>query len=104
MHALDRFMPVARGERVDPLAREVLSPRYANPMTGAGHEWLEEMGVRSVGGFDDFCVTGRVPELIRVAATQDPISGAVTVGAEENLSTLCGLPAGSDVKCADSST
>jgi hypothetical protein len=37
-------------------------------------------------------------ELMRVAATQDPMTGAITVGAEENLSTLCGLPATSDVR------
>jgi hypothetical protein len=37
-------------------------------------------------------------ELIRVAATQDPSTGALTTGAEENLSTLCGLPPGSDVR------
>lgn len=37
-------------------------------------------------------------ELIRVAATQDPITGEVQVGAEESLSLLCGLPATSDVR------
>jgi hypothetical protein len=37
-------------------------------------------------------------ELIRVAATQDPMTGAVVAGAEDNLSTLCGLPATSDVR------
>lgn len=31
-------------------------------------------------------------ELVRVTATQDPVTGAVTVGAEDSLSTLCGLP------------
>jgi WD40-like Beta Propeller Repeat len=38
-------------------------------------------------------------ELVRVAATQDAVTGAVTVGAEDSLSTLCGLtPATSDVR------
>ncbi len=38
-------------------------------------------------------------ELVRVAATQDAVTGAVTVGAEDSLSTLCGLPtASSDVR------
>src|SRR6185503_20259889 len=37
-------------------------------------------------------------QLMRVAATQDPVTGAVTVGAEDNLSTLCGLPATGDVR------
>jgi hypothetical protein len=31
-------------------------------------------------------------ELVRVAATQDPMTGAVSVGAEDSLSSLCGLP------------
>jgi len=31
-------------------------------------------------------------ELVRAAATQDPVTGAVTVGAEESLSSLCSLP------------
>ncbi len=31
-------------------------------------------------------------ELLRVAATQDAVTGAVTIGAEDSLSTLCGLP------------
>ena len=38
-------------------------------------------------------------ELVRVAATQDAMTGDVTVGAEDSLSTLCGLaPASSDVR------
>jgi hypothetical protein len=37
-------------------------------------------------------------ELVRVAATEDAASGEITLGAEENLSTLCGLPATSDVR------
>jgi hypothetical protein len=37
-------------------------------------------------------------ELVRLAATQDALTGAITAGAEENLSTLCGLPGGSDVR------
>jgi hypothetical protein len=37
-------------------------------------------------------------ELVRVAATADPLTGNVSVGGEENLSTLCGLPASSDVR------
>lgn len=31
-------------------------------------------------------------ELVRAAATQDPATGAITMAAEESLSTLCGLP------------
>ena len=37
-------------------------------------------------------------ELVRIAATQDPLTGAVTPGAEDSLSMLCGLPATSDVR------
>ena len=34
-------------------------------------------------------------DVVRVAATQDPLTGVVTLGAEESLSTLCGLTPGS---------
>jgi hypothetical protein len=38
-------------------------------------------------------------ELVRAAATQDPVTGEVTIGAEDSLSTLCGLaPASTDVR------
>jgi hypothetical protein len=38
-------------------------------------------------------------ELVRAAVTQDAMTGAVTVGAEESLSSLCGLtPASTDVR------
>lgn len=38
-------------------------------------------------------------ELVRAAATQDPMTGAITVAAEDSLSMLCGLPkATSDVR------
>ncbi len=38
-------------------------------------------------------------DVVRVAATQDPLTGDVTLGAEESLSTLCGLtPASSDAR------
>lgn len=38
-------------------------------------------------------------ELVRAAVTQDPTTGAITVGAEDSLSALCGLtPASSDVR------
>jgi hypothetical protein len=46
----------------------------------------------------DFGVFATGAELVRVAATQDPVSGAVTLGAEENLSALCALPPTSDVR------
>lgn len=36
-------------------------------MARASRQWLERLGVVSVGAFDHQCVTGRVPELIRVA-------------------------------------
>ncbi|HYQ14163.1 MAG TPA: hypothetical protein VEQ58_00340, partial [Polyangiaceae bacterium] len=46
----------------------------------------------------DFGTFAAGAELVRVAASQDAVSGEVTVGAEDNLSALCGLPAGSDVR------
>lgn len=38
-------------------------------------------------------------EVVRVATSQDPVTGALTLGAEDSLSTLCGLaPASSDAR------
>lgn len=67
LHELDRFMPVLHGTRVDPVAFEAVTPRYGSPMTATARQWLDGIGVRSVGGFDELCVTGRVAELIRIA-------------------------------------
>lgn len=46
----------------------------------------------------DFGTFAGGAELVRAAATQDPQTGAVTLGAEESLSARCGLPATSDVR------
>ncbi len=52
-----------------------------------GRDWAQDYGTFAGGA-----------ELVRVAATQDGATGAITVGAEESLSTLCGLPASADVR------
>lgn len=67
LHALDAHMPRIGGECLDPMRDEVRTPRYASPMATAQREWLDELGVASVGGFDQVCVGASVPELIRVA-------------------------------------
>jgi hypothetical protein len=46
----------------------------------------------------DFGAFAGGAELVRVSATQDPVTSDISVGAEENLSTLCGLPATSDIR------
>lgn len=51
-----------------------------------GRDWVQDYGTFAGGA-----------ELMRVAATEDE-TGAVTVGAEESLSALCGLPATADVR------
>lgn len=37
-------------------------------------------------------------ELVRVAATQDDVTATISLGAEESLSALCGLPTSADVR------
>lgn len=64
---VDRHMPTHRAARVDPTAREPSHPRYGGEMSVAGRAWLAGMDVTSVGSFNETCVRGRVPELIRVA-------------------------------------
>jgi uridine kinase len=64
---IDRHMPPLHGERIDPLTDETTHPRYGGAMSAMERRWLEGMGVTSVGGYNERCVAGRVPELIRVA-------------------------------------
>ena len=49
------------------LALELRAPRYGAPMTRSEAEWLQLLGVDSVGAFNRVCVQGRVAELIRVS-------------------------------------
>ncbi|RYZ10041.1 MAG: hypothetical protein EOO73_00205 [Myxococcales bacterium] len=51
-----------------------------------GRDWAQDYGNFAGGA-----------ELVRVAASEDD-TGAVTIGAEESLSALCGLPATADVR------
>lgn len=67
LEELDRYMPVKHGARVDPAMADTSTPRHAGEMALASQQWLEGLGVTSVGSFDRHCVSGRVPDLIRVA-------------------------------------
>lgn len=67
LNDLDGYMPAKHGVRVNPAASDPSTPRHAGEMVGASQQWLEGLGVTSVGSFDQHCVSGRVPELIRVA-------------------------------------
>ena len=57
----DPFLPT------DPCATEAVTPRYGGEMVSAARHWLSSLGLGTVGSFDQHCVGGRVPELIRVA-------------------------------------
>ena len=59
--AHDRFLPA------DPSATETTTPRYDGEMATAARQWLAHLDLGTVGSFDERCVGGRVPELIRVA-------------------------------------
>ena len=64
---VDTHMCMLHGSRIDPLTVEAKHPRYGGAMSIAQRRWLEGFGVTSVGKFNEYCVTGRVAELIRVA-------------------------------------
>lgn len=64
---LARYLPMDRGERVDPIACERRAPRYMGPMAASQTRWLDGLGITSAGAFATFCIGQHVPELIRVA-------------------------------------
>ena len=51
----------------DPRQNGVSLPRRDAGMEGEHREWLGAMGVNSVGGFNQLCVSGQVVQLLRVA-------------------------------------
>jgi uridine kinase len=64
---IDTHLPSLRGARIDPSATEALRPRYGGEMSDGARAWLRGFGVTSVGRFNEYCVSGRVSELIQVA-------------------------------------
>jgi uridine kinase len=65
------FGPVVRSEleprAVSTLVLEQRAPRYGAEMTRGQREWLEPLGVTSVGTFSRACVEGRLSELVFVS-------------------------------------
>jgi uridine kinase len=51
----------------DPVRDEVAMPRFGGEMALEQRRWLESMGVTGVGTFNEFCISGRVSEVIRVS-------------------------------------
>lgn len=49
------------------LELEQKTPRFGTPMVREHRAWLAALGITSVGTFNACCVSGRVPQLIRVA-------------------------------------
>jgi uridine kinase len=62
---LRAHIPAAAGD-VDLLAIEAKAPRFGGEMAREQAHWLAAMGVTSVGAFNEYCVTGKVSQLIRV--------------------------------------
>ena len=56
-----------RGDEVDPLVGEAALPRFGGEMALEQRRWLGSMGVTGIGTFNEFCVSGRVSEVIRVS-------------------------------------
>ncbi len=49
------------------VASELTHPRFGAEMVRSHRAWLEAMGVRSVGDFNELCVRGEIARVIRVA-------------------------------------
>lgn len=65
-----RHVPHPPGERLnaeEAMARESAAPRYGGEMMETQRAWRKTLGVEDVGRYNDFCISGRVAELIRVA-------------------------------------
>jgi len=62
-----RIRSTLPARRSSTLALELRAPRYGAPMTRSATEWLNQLGVDSVGTFNRVCVRGKVDELIRVS-------------------------------------
>jgi uridine kinase len=67
LHDLDRYMPAHRGTRIDPGSYESSLPRYAGEMVAASERFYEGLGLHDVGAFNRRCVSGEVPEIVRIA-------------------------------------
>jgi uridine kinase len=66
--AVARHLPGAVATtREEVLAREQAMPRFGGPMVDEHRRWLDGMGVRDVGTYNQLCVSGQVSQLIRVA-------------------------------------
>jgi uridine kinase len=62
-----RALPGKNGTHEPNVDVEIASPRHGALMTRAAREWLGEMGITSVGRFNEHCITGSVQETIRVS-------------------------------------
>lgn len=58
------FSPAASAEA---RAQEARCPRFGGDMVRENQRWLASMGITSVGAFNEFCVTGKVRDVLRVA-------------------------------------
>jgi uridine kinase len=61
------FQPWLETADDDVVDRELEHPRFASSMAQDHEHWLRRMGVNSVGAFNEFCISGRVKEVIRNA-------------------------------------
>lgn len=55
------------GLKGDTLDQELAHPRFSSEMAREHRAWLAALGVTSVGELDALCISGKVPQLIRVA-------------------------------------
>jgi len=64
---VQRSLPGGVEAAVEAIAREASSPRFGGQMAREHRAWLASLGVASAGELADWCVAGRVAELVRVA-------------------------------------
>ncbi len=55
------------GGTFDAVAEEAKTPRFGGEMSADHRRWLASIGVTGVGTFNEFCISGRVSEVIRVS-------------------------------------
>lgn len=77
----------------DPRRHVVDSPPGHEAMAARHRAWLRTMGIESVGGFNELCISGQVPQLIRVAeGFQEKQIGAIAdtvAAARDRIRIIC---------------
>jgi len=64
---VSKFLPIDTAQRARATAQELDHPRFAGKMADDHRRWLKALGIDSVGAFNDYCISGQVVQVTRVA-------------------------------------